>query len=287
MERLLKLAGIAILLAGLLLIAALLFIRSYLQDEQVQQTQALVPSTLPQSAMFIFPHPDDEITVAGTMSKLASQGVETTLICLTKGEQGATGGLVEAARLAEARATELKEAAAILQVDHLEILDFPDGKIAEVDSDLIKGVIQRLILKYRPSVVVTYDNRIGFYGHPDHRLTGQYVYEVVEENSNGTDFPVKRVYFVTLSAGMIAAAMKISPTFQQRYPEEPQRGLPAPDLAVDITAQGAAKRAAMLAHQTQWRIFAELQPLYDVLPGWIYYRVFDREYYALALNNEP
>jgi hypothetical protein len=138
MKRFLKLAGIVIFLAGLLPIAALLFIRSYLQDEQVQQTQALVPSTLPQSAMFIFPHPDDEITVAGTMSKLASQGVETTLICLTKGEQGATGGLVEAARLAEARATELKEAAAILQVDHLEILDFPDGKIAEVNSDLIK-----------------------------------------------------------------------------------------------------------------------------------------------------
>jgi LmbE family N-acetylglucosaminyl deacetylase len=92
--------------------------------------------------MFIFPHPDDEITCAGTLKILDNQNVTTTLITLTRGEAGESNGMVRESEpvkkkklLGEIRQKELLAAGRLLGIDHQEVLDFPDSGLKDLGSE--------------------------------------------------------------------------------------------------------------------------------------------------------
>jgi hypothetical protein len=86
---------------------------------------------------------------------------------------------------------------------------------------------------------------------------------------------------------MIALALKLVSAFRNAYPSDPERQLPAPSLAVRISAQTGAKRRLLDVHGSQAKVMADVQPYYQKLPGWLYYRLFDREYFALAFSRPP
>lgn len=270
------------ILSGLLL-AVFLAARAYVNDGDVPVVESLLPPDAERRhLMAIFPHPDDEITMAGTLRQHHDLGVETSLVVLTRGEHGPTGGLVARDQLGKARQSEARASARVLGVDHVELFSYPDGGLPEADDARIKATIREMIRRHRPSVIVTYDDRVGLYGHPDHRHTGQLTREVFVEDRDDPRFPVQRLYMTTLSRGMLDAALRLVPTFRKNYPRDPDRQLPAPDVAVRITEHGAAKYAAMDAHATQREILRSVQPFHHVLPHWIYYRWLDREYFALV-----
>lgn len=273
------LAGVAVLL----LVVALLAARAYVNDGEVPVVESLVPPGAERRhLMAIFPHPDDEISMAGTLRQHDALGVETSLIVLTPGEKGPTGGLVPRERLGETRTAEVRASARVLGVDHVEVFAYPDREVSDVDPAPVKATIRAMIQRYRPAVLVTYDDRIGLYGHRDHRGTGVLVREVFVEDRDDPAFPVERLYMVTLSRGMLDVALRISPTFRTQYPRDPAKQLPAPDVAVRITAHGAAKYEAIAAHATQRELLAALQPYHHLMPSWLYYRWLDREYFALV-----
>src|SRR5215470_4659008 len=78
-------------------------------------------------------HPDDETFGLGALvANLVSEGREVRVLCLTHGEAstiGATPGL------GDIRGRELFAAARILGVDHVTLLDFPDGGLDAVPDD--------------------------------------------------------------------------------------------------------------------------------------------------------
>jgi len=104
--------------------------------------------------------------------------------------------------------------------------------------------------------------------------------EVVTEEMEKEDSPVKRLYFATLPKPMIDLALKLSPTFKERYPRD--KGLPEPTIAFPMASEASARKQVLLAHETQWKTVASVQPYHDKVPSWIYYRIFDREYYHLV-----
>ncbi|MEM1368888.1 MAG: PIG-L family deacetylase [Cyanobacteria bacterium P01_H01_bin.15] len=269
---------LAILL--LVLVSGILALRRYLQDARIPIISNFEFEKTPRRALLIFPHPDDEIIAAGTVRSLVEQGAQVSLLCLTEGDQGDTGGLVDAKDLGSTRRAELACSAQILGIDQLDIFQYPDHGLAEIDADELKDLIWRKIEQYQPELVFTYDDAIGLYGHPDHILTSRYVLEVVHTHCKHPNFSVKHLYFATLPQGMIRAALSISEMFRECYPANPAAGLPTPTLAVRVTRFGSFKKQAMLAHRTQWRTFDEIQPLCQLLPPALYYRIFDREYFS-------
>jgi LmbE family N-acetylglucosaminyl deacetylase len=261
-------------------------VRGQLQDDAIP----LVHDFRGESVMFIFPHPDDEITCAGTLKILDNQGVTTTLITLTRGEAGESNGMVSKtdplkrkSLLGEIRKKELLAAGRLLGIDHQEVLDFPDSGLRDIPRETIKETIRDRIAKYSPTILISYDDAVGLYGHIDHRLTARYVKEVFLEDRNESGFTVRKMYQVTLPGPMIRVALKISKFFQDNYPRDPSRGLPVPTMAIRITEVGKYKRDAMLLHESQRQTFDDMQPYFDKLPPAIYYRIFDREYFA-AVN---
>lgn len=194
-------------LVGLFLLAifgAIIYANHYVNDESVEVSTKLFPESEPKRIMAVFAHPDDEIMIAGTYSKLnKDKNVTTVLATFTRGEAGRTGGVVPKEKLGEARTKELEKAAEILNIDHLEVFDFPDSGLEQADHEEIKSTIRELIKTYQPTTILTYDDIVGLYGHPDHVVMSKLTREVVKEEMNKENTPVKRLYMATLPQPMI------------------------------------------------------------------------------------
>ena len=122
-------------------------------------------------------HPDDESFGCGSiLARAAELGVESTVVCATRGEAGdcdpSTG--VDPSDLAAVRERELRTAAGILGVDRVIVLDHRDsdmsgepapGALVAVDQDDLAAELQGIIDDVRPDVVVTLDAGDG---HRDH-----------------------------------------------------------------------------------------------------------------------
>lgn len=113
-------------------------------------------------------HPDDvELSVGGTLIKLASMGYRTGILDMTRGEAGTRG-------TTEIRQQEADRAAEILGVSVRENLDLGDAHIWVNEESRIKLV--RVLRRLRPRILFTqyWDDP-----HPDHAHTAQLVREAL------------------------------------------------------------------------------------------------------------
>jgi LmbE family N-acetylglucosaminyl deacetylase len=250
-----------------------------LHDSDVPQREELIPSAAVQKILAIFPHPDDEVTVAGTVMGLKAAGHEVTLVCLTRGEKGNAAQIASEEELAHLRTAEMQRSAELLGVNQLIQLDYADGGISALGMDSLKSVVYALIQKNKPNVLLSYDSKVGLYGHSDHQLTGKAVEEVFLGYRGTTDFAPKQLFQVTLSKKQIEVALKLSAGFQKNYPKDPEKGLPTPDFSIGTQAYFSRTLKVMQAHQTQKKVLQDLMPYHDQVPQWIYSRIFDREYF--------
>jgi LmbE family N-acetylglucosaminyl deacetylase len=124
----------------------------------------------------IFAHTDDEsMGMGGTLAKYAAEGVETYLVCATRGERGWFGPEAQRPdprRLGEIRQQELEHAAVELEMRGLYFLDYLDGEVDRADYREVLGKIVTHVRRIMPQVVVTFPPD-GNYGHPDHIAVGQ------------------------------------------------------------------------------------------------------------------
>lgn len=125
----------------------------------------------------VFAHPDDEsMGMGGTLAKYSAEGVETHLVCASRGEGGWFGPEEQnpgPERLGQIREGELRNAVKVLGMTGLFFLDYIDGHVDEADPQEIIGKIVTHIRRIQPQVVVTFSHD-GIYGHPDHIAIGQF-----------------------------------------------------------------------------------------------------------------
>jgi len=125
----------------------------------------------------VFPHPDDEtLGLGSTIARYSQEGVETYLVCATRGErgwfdsEGPDPGFKEVARIREA---ELRCAADHLDLREVRFLDYIDGDVDQAEPREIITKIAAEIRRIRPQVLVTFPPD-GSYGHPDHIALSQF-----------------------------------------------------------------------------------------------------------------
>lgn len=125
----------------------------------------------------VFPHPDDEtLGIGSTLARYSAEGVETYLVCATRGErgwfdsEGPDPGFEGVARIREA---ELRCAAENLGLHEVSFLDYIDGDVDQADPDEIIGKIVTHIRRIKPHIVITFSPD-GAYGHPDHIAISQF-----------------------------------------------------------------------------------------------------------------
>ena len=119
----------------------------------------------------ILAHPDDEsLGLGGILAKYGAEGIETYLVTATRGEQGWFGPDDEnpgPTALGKIREGELREAAKVLGLREVNILDYRDAELDKADQAVLIRQLVGHIRRIRPDVIVTFDHN-GVYGHPDH-----------------------------------------------------------------------------------------------------------------------
>lgn len=128
-----------------------------------------------------YAHPDDEGGVTGTILHYNTLGVESGLVCATRGEVGEISdpALATPENLGQVREGELRAAAEVIGLKHLWFLGFRDSGMAgtpenndprafeQASAADVVGKLVAIIRQFRPQVMVTFDET-GGYGHPDH-----------------------------------------------------------------------------------------------------------------------
>jgi LmbE family N-acetylglucosaminyl deacetylase len=131
----------------------------------------------PLKLLAVFAHPDDEsMGMGGTLVKYAAQGVDTYLVCASRGERGWFGPEEQNPgfeRLGQLREQELLCAGGKLGIREIHFLDYIDGDVDQADPAEAIAKIVTHIRRIKPHVVVTFPPD-GGYGHPDHIASAQF-----------------------------------------------------------------------------------------------------------------
>ena len=100
------------------------------------------------SLLAVFAHPDDESLASGGLLALcAERGVRVSLLCLTRGEHGRGH---DSERLGHIRTAELRDAARVLGIRDLEVLDHEDGMLVWADHTGLEADILGAISRFEP-----------------------------------------------------------------------------------------------------------------------------------------
>lgn len=147
----------------------------------------VVPADEQLSILTVHAHPDDEASKGpGTIRRYANEGIRTTLVCCTGGEEGdilnpamERPDVVD--NLGAVRRAELDASANIIGYDQVVMLGYRDSGMpdseanarpeafANADVNEAAGRLVKIIRTVRPQVVVTYPLVQNRYPHPDHK----------------------------------------------------------------------------------------------------------------------
>jgi N-acetyl-1-D-myo-inositol-2-amino-2-deoxy-alpha-D-glucopyranoside deacetylase len=208
------------------------------------------------SVLAVFAHPDDEsLACGGTLARLADLGARVVLMCASHGERGGVSGPVEDEELGRTRALELQEAAALLGVHDLFILNHPDGDLRWADVSEFQAEIVAAIKRFRPAAVITFGED-GLYWHLDH--VGVHERTTAAVDSLGAAAPP--LYYVTMPPDIMrpivdaAAARGWTPPekgFWSLTPDAFGLGAEPPTIVLDVKDWAARKLSALRCHRSQ------------------------------------
>jgi LmbE family N-acetylglucosaminyl deacetylase len=159
----------------------------------------------------VFAHPDDERVIGPLLSRLAREGRETHLVIATDGSKGVRdfAHIPAGAKLAAARTKEATCAANRLGVRQLHILGLPDGGLASFDVlAKLRSGLAAIIDSLRPAVIITFGPEGGT-GHPDHRLVGDVVTQIIQ---NDARYGNVDLLYASLPSERLRTAPPASPT---------------------------------------------------------------------------
>ena len=254
----------------------------------------------------IFAHPDDEGMMSGAILKYGQDGVESGLICATRGEVGeiADPSLATPENLGQVREGELRAAAKVLGVHNLWFLDYRDSGMAgtpeneeshafvKVSAAEVVGKLVSIIRQFRPQVIVTFDES-GAYGHPDHiaiyRHTTSAFHaaaDAVQYPEHGPAYSVAKLYYSAFPRSVARAiaewmrSQKIENDFGEMDPEK--MGIPDEEISVclDVRQWREIKGRSWAMHRTQANSGAFLEQV----PEEIRRKWEDFECYQLAAS---
>ena len=119
------------------------------------------------SMLVVCAHPDDEsFGLGGVLHAFADAGSRVTVLCFTHGEASTLHGVD--GDLNVIRAAELSAASEHLGVDHVELLDYPDGALADQPRDALVAHVVRVARDVDADALLVFDDG-GITGHPDHQ----------------------------------------------------------------------------------------------------------------------
>lgn len=202
-------------------------------------------STPQRPLVAVFAHPDDERVIGPLLSRLGRERREVHLVIATDGSKGVRehAGIPAGKALASARAKEAQCAANRLGVRELHMLGLEDGGLASFEAlGRMRTELMKIIDSLRPAAIITFGPEGGT-GHPDHRLVGNVVTQVVQGDDRHRTIDL---LYASLPAERLRAAPRSNPTVN---------GVAQALLTVRVPVEEqdlVAGREAFACHRTQY-----------------------------------
>jgi len=209
------------------------------------------------SVLAVFAHPDDERVIGPLLSRFGREGREVHLVIATDGSKGVRdhAGIAAGPLLAAARKLEAECAAKRLGVRELHLLGLEDGGLASFSSlARLRTELASIITRIRPAAIITFGPEGGT-GHPDHRLVGNVVTQIVQSPEHHRSIDV---LYATLPAERLRTAPPATPSVN---------GVAEELLTVRVPFESqdlVAGREAFACHRTQYTP-AEMQAINEYL----------------------
>ena len=243
----------------------------------------------------VFAHPDDEGTMSGAILKYNTLGVESGLVCATRGEVGEISdpALATPENLGQVREGEMRAAAEVLGLHGLWFLDYRDSGMAgtpenadanafvQVNAAHVVGKLVAIIRQFRPQVLVTFDET-GGYGHPDHIAIYRHTTSAFHAAADAVQYPelgpahaVDKLYYTAFPRGAMKAMAEwmSSQEYEGSFSGLDTEKLGIPDELIsvwlDVAQWQETKDRSWAMHRTQMdpnNVLAKLPP--EVLRKW-------------------
>jgi LmbE family N-acetylglucosaminyl deacetylase len=215
-------------------------------------TSGIAPAQQPaRTLVVVLAHPDDETPVGPMLARYAREGVQVHLIIATDGAQGGSNTTIpRGPELAKARAEEAACAASALGAQPPVLLGFPDAKLGDflADPPLLYRLTDRLateLKRLHPDVVLSW-GADGGTGHPDHRLVGSLVTQLVLAGAPGAP---EHLFYMSMPPEMIQAMVPERGAPPLLHPQEKFFTTRVAITDADLEAAGRS----MACHRTQFR----------------------------------
>ena len=183
-----------------------------------------------QNILAIQPHPDDELSKAGSLAQHVELGDKITLVCATSGQMGRRMGkpiFANRESLWLIRETELRTSCKSIGIDDIRFWRMQDKTVQFRDPERLADRIYDLIRDISPSIIYTFYPEHGV--HPDHNAIAA-----------ATALAISRIELderpLLYGTCMTANCRQI---------------LGTPDLEIDVSDVIDKKMAAVHAHRSQ------------------------------------
>lgn len=197
-----------------------------------------------QRLLAIFAHPDDEaFRCGGSLALLAQQGVQVHVLTFTRGQAGSCGQPPVCTRenLGVVRTAELQCSCRALGLEPPLVLDYEDGRLAEVAQEEGVAQITSRIQSIRPQVLLTWPLH-GLSGHPDHIAVSQWTSTAYQQAVEAGIDDLAALYHLAVPDSI---ARELGMKQLHTLPDEDVT------LTVDVERVWEQKIAAIDCHRTQ------------------------------------
>jgi len=288
MKRKLKIGAIVIATLFVAFVTVHLFYLNSMAAIETYPADSFLEKASGKTAMIVTAHDDDAYSFSGTIFKLVSEGWTVRQISFKRKEEEKNEMFYKVGRLQKLQGIDLIATKYRNDLDtntrpYMPVTDFD----AVFNHDTIYSDLSALLDKYKPEVIFSLDDSIGGYGNSEHVFISRLVVEYCNRNKDVKDFSVKRIYQAVFPPSMAEAIMvKNSWTEFNPYTEGKKaykcKGMPLPDVCVDIADQGASKKEYMNGFsEKDKKNIRKFSPYYNWYPSWLYFRIFGKEYFRV------
>lgn len=285
---------ISIFIIGVVAIAGHIYYISTLAPTEIYPEDSYLLTAPDKKALIIVAHDDDMATTAGTITLLCRNGWDIREMCFYQ-----QGGLYFKKDSAKnpVRKQSLQHAVGIQGLQGADPIDFNfrnDMQTAKAympmpyssfpvnyKLDSLTSLIAAYIEKHKPSVIFTLDNIIGGYGNPDHVMISQRVMDYCRRHKNDSGFSVKKIYQPVFPPSQSDRVLTKMPVYNEAKKVYHCDGMPTPDVQFSYGEYSKEKKQVMQAYITEQNSFKQICPYYNWYPHWIYFKIFDRDFFKI------
>ncbi|MFT3826627.1 MAG: PIG-L family deacetylase [Chitinophagaceae bacterium] len=264
----------------------------YLQSMTAAETYPAdnyLSSVSRKKALIVTAHDDDAYSFSGTIFKLVADGWDISQVCFRRTDDERNQLFYKVTNRQGLTNTILLSMPYRKDTSYNAWLPFPVERFPEVfNIDTVYNALATLIDSLQPSVIFSLDDSIGGYGHPDHVFISKQVINYCNNNKARPGFPVQKVYQAVFPPSMARSILLKNTTSDINLYKMGQQqyhctGMPLPDVSVNIYPYARQKKTYMNGFSAHDRKnISKISPWYNWYPSWVYFRIFNKEYFRIV-----